>query len=359
MESMANERAANAIDGQAASPGRRRFLRITSGAMAGASAGAFPALVRGQGQRQPLRIGCTNPAGSVVTDPIDRFIPLVAEKSKGQVTARNFYQALGIEQKLAQSVMSGTVDIGTMTSASASTFSTAFYVYELPFLFKSYANMLDSLDGPIARKLIGQFEKETGLRVLAIFGFGAGRDIQTRKTPLKVPADIAGLKIRTTASPIEVATYKAWGANPTPIDFSQTLTALQQGTVEGLDLDTPAVLSTKMYEAVKHNIRLSYQMNMLLFFMNAEKFNAHPPDQQQAILASAKEVEAWNRKDAAERLDRHEAELTKLGVTTYRPNAEEWGKWAAVRDTVWKQAAEAQKGKLDLDLARQLTESQR
>lgn len=306
-----------------------------------------------------LRIGCTNPAGSVVTDPIDRFVDLVAQKSNGAITAKNFYQALGIEQKLAQSVMDGTVDIGTMTTASASTFSTAFYVYELPFLFRNYQNMLDSLEGPVGKKQIAQFEKETGLKVLAVFGFGAGRDIQTRSKALKTPADIVGLKVRTTASPIEVSTYKAWGANPTPIDFSQTLTALQQGTVEGLDLDTPAVLSTKMYEAVKHNIRLSYQMNMLMFFMNADKFNALKPELQKAITDAAREVEAWNRKDAPTRLDAQQAELTKLGVTTYTPTNDEWSKWAAVRDQVWTQAANDQKGKLDLSLARQLMEGQR
>lgn len=359
MNSNSDTRAVGAVSQSTLRERRRDFLRGAGGAAAGAAVGVLPAIVRAQGQTQTLRIGCTNPAGSVVTDPIDRFVKLVGEKSKGQVTARNFYQALGIEQKLAQSVMSGTVDIGTMTTASASTFSTAFYVYELPFLFKNYANMLESLEGPIGKRQVAQFEKETGLKVLAIFGFGAGRDIQTRRTPLKTPADIAGLKIRTTASPIEVATYRAWGANPTPIDFSQTLTALQQGTVEGLDLDTPAVLSTKMYEAVKHNIRLSYQMNMLLFFMNADKFKGLSPDQQQAIVASAKEVEAWNRTDAPARLDSHEKELTKLGVTTYTPTAAEWSKWAAVRDDVWKQAAEAQKGKIDLGLARQLTEAQR
>jgi len=334
---------------------RRSLSAILSGAILGLAlaAASGPA----SAQTVSLRIGCTNPAGSVVTDPIDRFVELVAAKSNGQVTAKNFYQALGIEQKLAQSVMSGTVDIGTMTTASASTFSTAFYVYELPFMFKTYDEMLKSLEGPVGKRQVAQFEKETGLKVLAIFGFGAGRDIQTRRTPLKTPADIVGLKIRTTASPIEVSTYKAWGANPTPIDFGQTLTALQQGTVEGLDLDTPAVLSTKMYEAVKHNIRLSYQMNMLMFFMNADKFNSLKPELQKAITDAAKEVEAWNRTDAPARLESQQAELTKLGVTTYTPTNDEWTKWAAVRDQVWKQAAEDQKGKLDLNLARQLMES--
>jgi len=306
-----------------------------------------------------LRIGCTNPAGSVVTDPIDRFVASVAQKSNGKVTARNYYQALGIEQQLAQSVMSGTVDIGTMTGSNAATFTNAFLVFDLPFLFKSYDSMLSALEGPVGRRQVGQFEKDTGLKVLAIFGFAAGRDVQTPRTPLKVPADIKGLKIRTTSSPIELATYRAWGANPTPVDFAQTLTALQQGTIDGLNLDTPAVLSTKMYEAVKYNLHLGYQMSMLMLFMNAQKFAALAPDQQQAILDAAKEAEAWNRKDAVERLAAQEKQLATLGVTAYTPTSSEWAQWASVRDEVWKTVAEAQKGKLDLGLARQLSDAQR
>lgn len=312
-----------------------------------------------QAQTVSLRIGCTNPAGSVVTDPIDRFVTLVAQRSNGKVVARNYYQALGIEQQLAQSVMSGTVDIGTMTGSNAATFTNAFLIFDLPFLFKSYDSMLASLEGPIGRRQIAQFEKDTGLKILAIFGFAAGRDVQTRKTPLKVPADIKGLKIRTTSSPIELATYRAWGANPTPVDFAQTLTALQQGTIDGLNLDTPAVLSTKMYEAVRYNVHLGYQMSMLMFFMNAQKFAALAPDQQKAIVDAAKEAEAWNRKDSVERLAAQEKQLASLGVTAYTPSPAERAQWSAVRDEVWSKVAEAQKGKLDLELAKQLADTQR
>jgi TRAP-type transport system periplasmic protein len=232
-------------------------------------------------------------------------------------------------------------------------------VFDLPFLFKSYDSMLAALEGPIGQRQVTQFEKDTGLKVLAIFGFAAGRDVQTRKTRLKVPADIKGLKIRTTSSPIELATYRAWDANPTPVDFAQTLTALQQGTIDGLNLDTPAVLSTKMYEAVKYNLHLGYQMSMLMLFMNAQKFAALAPDQQKAIVDAAKEAEAWNRKDSVERLAAQEKQLATIGVTAYTPTPAEWAQWAAVRDEVWSKVAEAQKGKLDLQLAKQLSDAQR
>jgi tripartite ATP-independent transporter DctP family solute receptor len=330
-------------------------MRVARAAIAVAALCASPA----QAQTVSLRIGCTNPAGSVVTDPIDRFVTSVAQKSNGKVVARNYYQALGIEQQLAQSVMSGTVDLGTMTGSNAATFTNAFLVFDLPFLFKSYDSMLAALEGPIGQRQVAQFEKDTGLKVLAIFGFAAGRDLQTRKTPLKVPADIKGLKIRTTSSPIELATYRAWGANPTPVDFAQTLTALQQGTIDGLNLDTPAVLSTKMYEAVKYNLHLGYQMSMLMLFMNAQKFAALAPDQQKAIVDAAKEAEAWNRKDSSERLAAQEKQLATIGVTAYTPTPTEWAQWAAVRDEVWSKVAEAQKGKLDLQLAKQLSDTQR
>lgn len=147
---------------------RRSVLRFVA-----LSAIIFGALATTTADAQvALRIGCTNPAGSVVTDPIDRFVDLLAQKTNNQVTAKNFYQAFGVEQRLAQTVMDGTVDIGTMTTASATTFTSAFFPYELPFLFRAYDDMLNSLESPVAKRLIAQFEKDTGLKVLAIFGFG-------------------------------------------------------------------------------------------------------------------------------------------------------------------------------------------
>ncbi|MBI2321348.1 MAG: TRAP transporter substrate-binding protein, partial [Chloroflexi bacterium] len=305
-----------------------------------------------------LRSGCTNPKGTTACDGMDKFIELVKDKSKGELLIRNFYQALGIEQQLTQQVMSGTVDMGTVTTGNAARFTDAYLNWDLPFLFKSYDNMLKATDSPLGRKAIEQFEKDLGVKMLFPLSLGSGRDIQTRNKQLKTPADVRGLKIRTTSSPVEIATYKAWGANPTPLDFGQLLTALQQGTVDGMGIDTLAILSTKMYEATKHSAHLGYQMAFLNYFVNAKKFASLSPEHQKFIVDAAREAQAWHYKDVAARVDKAEDELKRLGVTFSAPTPQEYAQWAAVRDKVWQEAAEQHKGKIDLTLAKQMYDSQ-
>lgn len=311
------------------------------------------------GQVVELRAGASNPKGDVLTDAIDKFAELVNQKSKGEINVRVFYQSLGVEQQLTQAVMAGSVDIGTISNGNAGRFTSAFFNYDLPFLFKSYENMLKSLDGPIAKKAIEQFEKDLGVKMLFIQSYGAGRDIQTRNKQLKTPADIKGLKIRVVSTPIDLATFKAWGANPTPVDWAQTYTALQQGTVDGENIPLPIIWGVKHYEVIKYDLRLDYQMIFQTFYINQKKFDALSPAHQKILLEAAQEARAWNWKDAAERVDKIAQELTsKHGVTIYKPTPEEYAQWAAVREKVWQEVAEQQKGKVDLNIAKQLYEAQ-
>lgn len=315
---------------------------------------------KGAGPVVELRAGSSNPKGDVLTDAIDKFAELVEQKSNGEIKVRVFYQSLGVEQQLTQAVMNGSVDIGTISNGNAGRFTSAFFTYDLPFLFPSYEAMLKSLDGPIAKKAIEQFERDLGVKMLFIQSYGAGRDIQTRNRPLRVPADIKGLKIRVVSTPVDLATFKAWGANPTPVDWGQTYAALQQGTVDGENIPLPIVLGVKHYEVVKYNLRLDYQMIFQTFFINQKVFDRLSPAHQKILLEAAAEARAWNWRDASQRVKKAEEELTtKHGVSVYTPTREEWNQWAAVRDQVWTEVAEQQKGKIDLAIAKQLAESVR
>ena len=176
-----------------------------------------------------LRAGGSNPKTDQASLSLDKFAEAVAEQSNGEVLVRVFYQSLGIEHELVQGAQSGSVDIGMITNGNANRYTDAYLELDLPFLFKRYDDLLDHMNSPLGREAIAEFEKDTGLKHLYIIGFGSGRDIQTTKKKLKTPDDIKGLKIRTISTPVELTTFKAWGANPTPVPWGQTYTALQQG----------------------------------------------------------------------------------------------------------------------------------
>ena len=173
-----------------------------------------------------------------------------------------------------------------ISNGNAGRYTAAYYVLDLPFLFKRYEDMLDHLNSPSGQEATGVFEKDTGLKHLYLISFGSGRDIQTRTKQLKLPEDIKGLKIRVISTPVEMAIYKAWGANPTPVDWGQTYTALQQGVVDGMQSNIGPVWSGKFDEVVKHNIRLNYTSSFVQVFMSGPKFAALSELNKKAVMDS-------------------------------------------------------------------------
>ncbi|MBI4507291.1 MAG: TRAP transporter substrate-binding protein [Chloroflexi bacterium] len=307
-----------------------------------------------------LRLGTTSTKQSAEGVTGDKFAELVQQKTKGEVLVRVFYQSLGAEQQLAQAVMMGSVDIGNMSNGNSAKFTDAYLVYDLPFLFKDYDGMLRSMDGPVGKKAIAQFEKDTGLKFFMPISLGSGRDIQTTKKQVKVPADLKGLKIRVIASPVDLAIFKAWGANPTPLDFGQLYTALQQGTVEGEGISIGAVLAAKHYEVVKYDLRIDYQALFTQLFMNSKKFESLKPEHQKALVEAAEETKKFEYEYARTELrDRAIRELSSQhGMTIYTPTADEYKQWTAIREKVWQEVADQMKGKIDLNLAKALYEAQ-
>lgn len=334
----------------------RSTSQLCSGLLAAVVAAILPATVAAQAKRVlELRAGTSTPKGEFLADGIDHYAEVVNRLSNGEIRIRVLYQSLGVEQQLAQAVMSGSVDIGTLSSGNTGRFSSAFYVYDLPFMFKRYESILTVLDSPIGKQLEQQAEKDMGVKYLYHMSYGVGRDIQTARKPLRVPKDLEGMKIRVLSTPIDLATFKAWGANPTPVDWTQTFASLQQGVVDGEQISLSTIYGAKHYEVVKYDVRLDYQASFQTLFINARKFALLTPAQQKILMDAAQETKVWQHKDAADRAKITGQELvSKHGMQIYIPTPQEYTQWAAIREHVWKQVAAEQGDKFSIDLANKI-----
>jgi len=312
-----------------------------------------------------IRVGCSDPEGS--SSPaltIGKFAELATKKSNGELDVKAFYTSLGVEQSLLEAVKVGSVDAGQITTANAARFTDAFTMFDLPFLVKNDA-ALSSLfkTTDIGKKLAAQFEKDAGVKVLLWMshGFDAtpnSADVQTRNKELRVPADIKGLKIRTNSSPVALAVVKAWGGNPTPVDWGQLYSAMQQGVVDGT-LGSPMVpyTSIKLQEVTKHYLAIGAMTNNLPLYINQKKFDSLTPSQQKAILDAAAETEAFSQEAARDLVKKSTADVEKAGVKIYTPKGAELAEWTSIREPVWKQIASEMQGKIDLSVAETIYKS--
>jgi TRAP-type C4-dicarboxylate transport system substrate-binding protein len=309
-----------------------------------------------------LRAGASDPEGTTAPAlSIGKLCELATKLSKGELNVQPFYQSLGVEQQLAAGIKAGTIDIGFTATPNLAPFTEAYFQFDLPFLFKNDKAYIDVLENhPAGKKALAQFEKDLGVKVLLITSHTydapvSGTDLMTRNKQAKVPADIKGMKIRTSSTPVEINLMKAYGANPTPVQYGQLYTALQQGVIDGnAATPLPPCASIKLYEVTKYYTAIGFRFNLLPIYMNRKKFDSLTPSQQKAILDAAAEVKPLAGQWARDKVKSSIAEYEKAGVPIYYPKKDEMAQWVSVREKVWKEIAEAFKGKIDLGVANEI-----
>ena len=163
------------------------------------------------------------------------FKQLIEERTNGAVKVQIFPGGqYGGEREMFEGVTLGTTDMAVMTSGNISQFSPAFLAVDLPFIFESSEVAWESLDGP-AGQAIGDTLEDLGVIGLG-WGENGFRHAFTNGRGITKAEDFAGMKIRSLENELHVESYKAWGANPTPLAWAEVTTGLQQGTIEGLDI---------------------------------------------------------------------------------------------------------------------------
>ncbi|MDR1832625.1 MAG: TRAP transporter substrate-binding protein DctP [Fusobacteriaceae bacterium] len=234
------------------------------------------------------------------------FARIVKEKTKGGIEVDLLGAGqLGQEREMFEGMQLGTVDMAIMTNAYASNFVAASGLFDLPFIFAGNKVAADILDGPIGQAVLAEYTKE-GVIALA-WGEGGFRHLVTMKTPVRKPADFAGLKIRCMETKTYIATYNAVGANAVPMAWSETITGLQQGTIDGLDIPISVIYSNGFPDIAKYLNLTGHFYSPLVMCISAEIWGGFSKEEQAILKDAAVEAGKADRAHNA----RVEGELLK------------------------------------------------
>ena len=114
---------------------------------------------------------------------------------------------------------------------------TDFSVCVVPLLFEDLDHYHKFLESDILKEMVAKVEAANGLKYMGPISDQAPRSLTTTNTPVKVPADLKNMKIRTPESPAITKMLTAWGANPMVVSGGELFQALQTGMVDGQDND--------------------------------------------------------------------------------------------------------------------------
>ncbi len=284
---------------------------LTGGALAAAVAVSFSAMTA---QAAELRAWNIHPDGYPNTVALDKFAELVAAKTDGRVTVKNFHGGvLGSQPDAIEQVRIGALDVGNFNLGPIGPIAPEANVVSLPFIFKDMAHMHRVLDGEGGQKISDGMAAK-GLMALAWYDSGA-RSFYNSVKPINTPEDVAGLKVRVMNNDLYSGMIEQLGGNPTPMAFSEVYQSLSTGVVDGAENNWPSYESTGHFEVAGYYSLSQHLIIPECVCINTDVFNAMSADDQAAVKAAAVESAELQRGLWAERAEASRAKVLESGVT--------------------------------------------
>jgi tripartite ATP-independent transporter DctP family solute receptor len=251
---------------------------------------------------------------------LERFAEVVAEETDGQVRVEIFpNNQLGDEKEMIEGLTLGTLDITVPTNGVLTNFIDELSIFDLPFLFDDRAHMYRVMDGEVGDKLAESMQ-DRGFRLLGFYEAGIRHIIS--KDPIYSIEDLQNDKIRTMQIPAHVASFNAFGANATPLAYSELYSALQSGVVDGAEAAYTNYQSKRFYEVAPFLAEVSWTALVADLVMSESRFQSLPENVQQALLKAGRESAQYEREIYAASDAALRTEVIAEGVTVTKPDIE-------------------------------------
>ncbi|WBU61740.1 DctP family TRAP transporter solute-binding subunit [Paracoccus albus] len=294
------------------------FTRISFAALAASAIMAVAA------QAETLRL--SHNVGDTTTwqQGAERFGELLAEKTGGDFDVRVFPNAQlsgGDQMKQAEMVGRGALDLVVTSAINVTPLVPEMAVFSLPYMYENYEQVDATTQGD-AVKPLEDILLEKGIKVLA-WGENGFRELTNNTKPVTSPADMAGMNVRV-AGPMYIDVMNALGANPQQMQWSETLTALQQGVVDGQENPIGAVIiPQQVYEMQKYITTWHYSYDPLFLGISKERWDDMDAETQAQFQEAATEAMQYQREISREGTAEGVDFLKEQGMEVYEPTPEE------------------------------------
>lgn len=262
-----------------------------------------------------FQIGFTTAAQE--TDPYyiyaRTFADLVGERTKGKIKIDlKGSGQLGQEGEMFTGLQIGTTDMAIMTNAYISGYIPEAGLFDLPFIFKNSDEAEKVLDGELGQEILDIY-KDYEIEALS-YGEGGFRHLITLQDEVRKVADFKGLKIRSMETETYLDTYKRLGTNAVPMAWSETITGLQQGTIDGLDVPTSVAYSNGFAEVAHCFNKTGHFYSPLILCVSKSIFDGLTPYDQEILKECAVEAGKQTRISNKENEERMLKEMEEKGM---------------------------------------------
>jgi tripartite ATP-independent transporter DctP family solute receptor len=226
------------------------------------------------------------------------FTDLVKERSEGKINIKvypNSQLTTGKQTNAFMLLRNGTIDFACQSTINYSPQVPELNLFALPFFMSGQPDRykaLDAITNGKAGALIAKAIEDKGGKFLC-FGENGFREMTNSKKEIRLPEDLSGVKMRVVGSPLFLDTFKALGSNPVAMPWSDTIAALQQGTIDGQENPINTFYPLKVYEYNKYLTNWHYMGDPTMFVVNPAVWGSFSAEDQALILKAAKDAAAY------------------------------------------------------------------
>lgn len=260
------------------------------------------------------------PVNHPITVGFRQAVDRIKVETNGRVEINVFANSvLGGDSDMLSQLRSGALEFFTTSPLILSSLVGVAAISGLGFAFKDSETAWAAMDGDLGA-LVRREIRQRNLTPLDKIWDGGFRQITSGTKPIASAADLSGFKIRVPVSPLWTSMFKAFGAAPTAINFSEVYSALQTKVVDGQETPLVSIDTAKLYEVQKFCSLTNHMWDGYLCLANTRAFNRMPKDLQEIVARNINRAALDQRKENLRLNQSLQADLEKKGLVFNKPD---------------------------------------
>ncbi len=236
---------------------------------------------------------------------------------------------LGAGGALAQGVQTGTIQCAQHSLSNFAPFASVVDLINLPYFCGSNQRFENLISSEAWQSEVNPKVEASGFKALFYVNIDP-RVVAMRKGgagPVLSPSDLSGVKFRVPGSEMLQQYYRMVGANPTPVAWGETPSAIKQGVADALDPSVGALYVFGFKDILSHVTFTQAVPDSQIYSMNLEWFNGLPGDVQEGIMFAGSITRQQNLAKVPAARNYAMSELRKAGVEFHALSQDQLAEW--------------------------------
>jgi len=278
-----------------------------------------------------VRLGHTLTEDSSWQAGAEQFAEIIEEETDGRYEVEIFANgqlASGNQRKAIEMLRQGSYDVDITSALIWSSFDEALGITALPWILPTLDEAKKVIEGDGGEMLLDILD-DNGVKAVAV-GETGYRQMANNTRQIESSEDLKGLKMRVPGTPLFLDLYDELGADPVEMDFTEVFTALQQGTIDGMEGVPDVIVTNRFHEALKYLSLTNYNFDFFFTTFSNDFYDELSGEDQEIFMKAGQEATVFATEHA--RSSNKEAiEILSEEVEVHEPSENEL---ATFRDSV-------------------------